>query len=115
MAAAPRLPPYTKHNRQHRKPQTRQKITTEHTGSITEHQKTNNLLLLLLLFLTGRCSGLHKEIYEVLPVWAYPHRQCYRQQEKNPTINYPRIETSSDTMLRFVRGGKRWRLPLYII
>jgi hypothetical protein len=31
--------------------------------------------------------------------------------KRKPTIDYPRIETGFDTMLRFVGGGKRWRLP----
>jgi hypothetical protein len=55
---------------------------------------------------------------KVLPVWTKAHTGSVAvNKRKNPTTNYPEIETSSDTMLRIVGGGeKRWRLsPLYII
>jgi hypothetical protein len=39
------------------------------------------------------------------------HTGSAAANKRKPTIDYPRIETGSDTMLRFVGGEKSWRLP----
>jgi hypothetical protein len=40
-------------------------------------------------------------------MWAKSTRAVLPLTRENPTIDYPRIETGSDTMLIFVRGGKK--------
>ena len=89
--------------------------TTEHTGQHHRPPKTNFFFFFFppegVPVSIKQEQKTAIEIYEGTARVGCPHGQGCHQQEKNPTIDYPRIETSSDTMLRFVAGKKRWRLP----
>jgi hypothetical protein len=84
----------TGNHRQDRKP------PQNSPDSITENQKQT-----FFFFSHRRCSGLHKTRTTRYCPCGLAHTGSAAANKRKPTIDYPRIETSSDTMLRFVGGG----------